>query len=630
MLDLGFFTVFSTTTALLLACWGLGRLLVPRTMVGSGWLWHLALRIGWGLLFLAGISATWFSGRFCYGTLIPLLQVLALGWWLRRNWKAGRQTSERPQWHQVVWVALVWPLCALFVSWQYVWNLPDGVRSLHSDLGYTVQLALGFPLAEASSHWSAALGSAAVDGSSTADVWYHWGPVWLAAGLGEVTRLPGLVLMYRMIASVLSFELLLLAAVLVQRLAGTGAPQALLAGAASLIGVQWIKMFGVLWFSEWLPYGALQHSRLSLWHHFPYQFEGMVILMAIAAWQYRQMALAALILYFAGLCAPHNVAVMGAATGTLLGVGVLLRRRDLWRPALGMVLVLLAAWGTLRWAFHVDLPKAPGQSLMVLEWQLLLGRMQGGIRDACVGLLLELLLLPGLIHLIRQPGNHEARVLGWLALCALFGSYFAYHLLRHVSDAFHFTMLAHAVLVMPISLWGWICLWQKSEGARRWVCVGAISLSAGMGLHDLWHDRSRDKPLPFTVAEMRDVKEKLEGRPMGYFAGSDRQWWISKYSTLASFLDARCVRLNSIASVDGDSHSKYYGATRPRELVPEKTGETQNEWSLRLAKRLNVRHVIETDEDPLPIELKSRTRQIAGGNHLRLYEVSPPEPSTAH
>ncbi|HEY1052953.1 MAG TPA: hypothetical protein VGE39_24455 [Prosthecobacter sp.] len=511
---------------------------------------------------------------------------------------------------------IVWPVCALIAGWQYDWSLPEGVRALHGDLGYAVQLSLGLPEAQASTQWAATLGSEA-----SADVWYHWAPVWLAAGLGKMTGLPGMVLMYRIVVAALTFALLLLAAALVRRLSGMRTFPALLAGAGSLVGVQWIKMFGVLWLSPWLPFGTLQHSRLSLLGQFSYQFEAMVVLMAITAWQFRQRGLAALLLYFAGLSSPHNVAVMGVAAATLFVLGVLLRRRHLWQPAAVMVLLLLAAWGTVKWVFHVDLPKAAEQSLFVFDGSILWGRVRAGILDAGVGLLLEALLLPGLVHLIRQKERPEAAALGWLALSALVGSYLAYHLLRHVSDSFHFTMLAHATLVMPVSLWGLACLWQRSTGARRPLYAAVAALSVLMGMHDLWHARSRDKALPYAMEDIGRVRDTLAGRPFGYFTDSDRQWWISKHGTLASFLEARCVRLNGIPAVDGDQHSQYYGAARPRELVPQQPGETAHDWSLRLARQLSIHHLLETDSDLLPADLKPRLRLVCAGKTLRLYEL---------
>ncbi|MGV3661829.1 MAG: hypothetical protein ACO1TE_16705 [Prosthecobacter sp.] len=617
-----FLTTWSVATAFLVASWALGRLLLPLMAGGREVLGAAALRLGWGLLFWAGCAATWLSGRFCYGSLVPLLQLGMRAWWL---WQARRASppvpAEKDYRLLLALLLIAWPVCALIAVWQYHWSLPEGFRALHGDLGYAVQLALGLPEAQASSHWAATLGSTAVAGAPTEDVWYHWAPVWLAAGLAKVTGLPAMVLMYRVMVAVLSFELLLLAAAMVRRLSGMRAAPALLAGAASLIGVQWIKMFGVLWLSPWLPFGTLQHSRLSLLHHFPYQFEAMVILMAITAWQFRQRGLAALLWYLAGLSSPHNVAVMGVAAGTLLGLGVLLRRRDLWQPAMAMVFLLLAAWGTLKWGFQVDLPKAAGQPLLVFDWRVLLGRLQAGVLDAGVGLLLQALLLPGLICLIRQKDRPEAAALGWLALSALVGSYLAYHLLRHVSDIFHLTMLAHAALVMPVSLWGLACLWQNSTGGRRILYASLITLSALMGMHDIWHARSRDKALPFATQEMDHVRAALAGRPFGYFTDSDRQWWISKHCTLASFLGSRCVRLNGIPAVDGDHHSQYYGAARPRELVPPQPHEADLEWSLRLARRLSVHHLLETGSDLVPDDLKPRLRLVCAGKTLRLYEL---------
>jgi hypothetical protein len=619
MLTTSIWTCVSAATVFLLLLWIVGWGLVPSGMVRGDELWSVALRIGSGLLFLSGVSATWFCGRFCYATLIPLIQVWVLSGWL---WRGKREPVERGGWRLLATLSVVWLCCVGFTSWQYDWELRDGVRALHGDLGYMVQHVMGFPEAAASSQWAATMGEAAVEGGTTVDIWYHWLPVWLGALIVKMTGLPGMVVLYRVLVAVLSFELVLLAAVMVRTLAGMSLGASLLTGAASIMGVQWIKMFGVLWMGEWLPWGTLQHSRLSLIGHFMYQCEGVVVLMTLAAWQQRQTWLALCLLYFAGLSSPHNVAALGVAAGTMLVLGAGMRRRELCKSAFVMIVTLLAAWGTLRFVFYVDLPKAAGQPLLVLDWRVLLGRFRAGVLDAGFGLGLEALLLPGLIYLVRQRDkNSRAAELGWLALSALVGSYLAFHLLRHVSDGFHFTMLSHAVLVMPVSIWGLSCL-CVSPGAKRVLCSGIIILSTLMGMHDVWHARSHEKALPYATEDMQAVKKALAGKPFGYFAHADRPWWISKHSTLAAFLESRCIRLNEITGVEGDHHSHYYGATRPHELVPRRSGEEPLDWSLRLAQRLSVRNVVEIEAEALPERLQQHLKLIYAGKTLRLYELT--------
>ena len=620
-------TEFAPASALMIACLILGVALVPREWAGGCILWLWAARLGSGVLALAGISGTYFSGRVCYASLIPLLQVAAVIIW---RWRAPREDTKVHLGNGrdfSLLMGISWAACLVLVNWQFESRMPDGgVRAFHSDLGYHAQLAIGLPEAKASSHWAATLGAAAVEGSATRDVWYHWAPVWLAAGVSHLLHVPEWVALYQVIGPVFVLALLMLAAAILRSMIeGLSIGASLLGGAASLLAVQWIRMFGVLWLGPVLPFGTVQHTRLSLVGHFPYQLEGIVIFMILAAWLRDQRWLAGLLIFAAGVSSPHNVAVLGVSAGTLLGVGILMRRRSLWQPALAMIGLLLSAWGTLHWGFGVDLPKAADQSILQLDWRVLLSRFRAGVLDAGIGLAFHLLLLPGLIILVwKEEGKRS--LLGWLALSAWLGSYMAFHLLRHVSDGFHFTMLAHAALVMPVSIWGLMTAFQEVSRGWRWLCLALVLICTGMGTHDLWHARERLTAMPYQGKDLRALRVSLKGRAVGYFAKTDRQWWISKHSTLASLLDVRCVRLNSLPSMDGDPYSRYYGARRPLELVPAREGELPAEWSLRFARRLGIRLILETDADPLPESIKTGAKVLHAGSTLRLFELPETEP----
>ena len=71
-------TEFAPASALMIACLLLGVALVPLEWAGGCMLWLLAARLGSGLLALAGISGTYFSGRICYASLIPIIQIGAV------------------------------------------------------------------------------------------------------------------------------------------------------------------------------------------------------------------------------------------------------------------------------------------------------------------------------------------------------------------------------------------------------------------------------------------------------------------------------------------------------------------------------------------------------------------------
>ena len=609
-------------TSFLALCFALGWVLVPRIWVSEGFLWASALRIGWALLFLAGCSATYFSGRFCCGTLTPVLQIGVLSYWALSKRQPVAATGEESSLRSLGLLGLLWIGCVVLAGWQFSKEMPGGaLRALHSDLGYAAQLVLGFSEAKASSIWSATMGAMATSESATVDVWYHWSPVWLASAIHGVFDVSAWEALYEVVAPVFLFELGLLSAAMIQVLTGLSIRVSLFAGGASLVGVQWIRMFGVLSFGEWFPSGTLQHTRLSLLGHFPYQYEAITLFLAATAWQHRRSGLCALLVFFVGLSSPHNLAVLGVAAGTLMGMGILLRRRDLWLPACVTVSLLLAAWATLTWGFNVGLPKAEGQSLLVYDWRALISRLQWGIGDVAIGLGIELLLLPGLVFLVQQSKQGNGAALGWLAFSALVGSYLAFHLMRHGGDSFHFTMLAHAAIVMPVSLWGITCWIHAAEGGKRVIFVSLMALCVTMGVHDIVHARVRVEALPCKSEEVDSVRKLLAGRPFGYFASGDRPFWISKHCTLASYLDARCTRLNGISSVDGDRNSQYYGMTRPRELVPLKEGENLLGWSRRLAARLGIQFILVIESDPLPEEMRAFVDLIFQGKELMLFQL---------
>lgn len=620
------FTALLCSTMLLVACWAVGDALLHFRRGRDELLAGLAMRTGWGLLFWTGVAATAVNGRICYGTWVPLLQGLVAAVGGRLMSDGQEPMREKMGLRQVVVIALGWLGTYALIFALFDWEMPGGgVRSLHSDLGYWAQLCRAVPEAGVSNGWAQVLGPE-LTAQHVKDDWYHWGPIWLAGALGMMTALPPLVLLLKVTAAVMAFTMILLSAAMVRLLARTGPATSLLAGAAALIGVQWIKMFGVLWLEAWLPYGTLQHSRLSVLAYHGYYAEGVLLLMIVTAWQLRLTLLAGVLVYLAGLSAPHNVAVLGTAAGTLMVGGAMLRRRHLWQPAGTAVVVLLLAWGTLKFGLGVDQSMAEGQSLFQPDAWILWKRFSDGCVDATLGFILELLLLPGLICLVRQEKDTQEGLLrsalGWLALSAIAGSYIGYHLLRHVSNVFHFTVLAHAVLVVPASIWGLLLAWRQGTVRwRRWGCVALVVLSTMMGLHDLAQAKKRGKAMPFEREEMEAVRKALAGRTVGYFATTDRQWWISKHGTLGAWLEARCLRLNRIEAVESDSFSQFYGGSVVEKAVPRMAEEDDLTWSLRLLRAVGGKHVLETSQDVIPAALKNKLRLICDGETLRLYEM---------
>ena len=188
-----------------------------------------------------------------------------------------------------------------------------------------------------------------------------------------------------------------------------------------------------------------------------------------------------------------------------------------------------------------------------------------------------------------------------------------------VSTRRHF---AHALLVLPVGFWGLARLAAHPTGPLRRAALAALIVSTGLGLYDLHAARDDGATTPCTLTDLARVQALLAGRPFGYFAAQDRNWWLSRHAFLAGLLDARAVRLNAIDSIDVKTQAaRFYGSARPLQLVPPHPGEAPAQWSLRLAQALGLHHLLEFTADPLPSELANTLRvelQVPG---LRVFAV---------
>jgi hypothetical protein len=114
----------------------------------------------------------------------------------------------------------------------------------------------------------------------------------------------------------------------------------------------------------------------------------------------------------------------------------------------------------------------------------------------------------------------------------------------------------------------------------------------------------------------------VQGQPLGYFAVLDRQWWISFNAPLGAVLESPILRLNSVYSRDHlHEFASFYGSGAPYVLVPKQAGEDDLQWSLRFARKLGIRYVLETDRDPLPEALRSQVKLVIKAGVLALFEL---------
>lgn len=606
-----------------------GAILVPRSTTGSCPLLWVAAALTSGLIFFNGVSATVMMGRFGFFSLPPLMQtVLAAAWWRAHRRSANADTVDSLR-NVLVPLAALLAGCALFACWYTSFTTADGaVRDIYGDLGYYGQLAMSLREAGHASLWSSTLGAALEESGGQMDVWYHWGSILLGTAVHEWTGRPSLSCLLFVGEIIMDFILIINAGAIVRSLTGWSGGHSLLAGAASVFAVVFLRVLVLLPQVSLIPFDVHHYYRVGLLTQFPYKADALPLLLATGAWLRGKDRLAFPVLFFAGFGAPHVFAAGGVMAGALLTAGILLRNPHLWRTAAVVIGVLLAAASVLAVGFGVTVPKSPDSQMLNVGFETIRSGLRTALLDSLTDLLLLAPVVPGIVHLMRStdgmggapPGRR--RVLGWMAICAVAGSYAAFHIFLGLADRSHFTTFTHIVMVMPVGMWGLASLASKSRGWRRYAAASMLVLCSVLGAADIGFSRSQVARAKWSVKDITVIRASLGDEPFGYFAKSDRNWWIPKHSTLASMLGVRCVRLNSIESVDKvGKTSRYYGSERPFVLVPREAGETEAQWSIRFARKLGVRRVLEIGDDKLPEEMRATVRPVASSGPLRLFEI---------
>lgn len=606
--------------------WVLGRIMLPGNAAGGTEWDRLPFRLIVGLAVSAALCAVWGLGRVNHLSLLAIAPMVSAVWFWRQLKPGGRLNPIGKQ----EWMNLSLALGCVFVWTRIFMPMVGGDGQLvrfNDDLGYYAQAAKSLPSAGVACVWTAALGEWCRAAGETADIWYHWGPIWLVSGLARLFDLPEMTVLLRTVAPALGFGLLLVSAHLVRRLTGCSVGWSLLGGAVSLIAVTVPSMSEPAWLARWVPGNAHPHFHPSLAYQFSYHFEALLVLGALAAILEKRTLLGAMLLFMAGVSAPHTVAGVGLVAGTLGGMALLLRKWWLLRFSVATVGLLILAWACVHFGFGVDMPKSEGSQFMDLRPSALLKNGWLGLRDFAVALLLALPLIPGFLYWHRHGRCELSRQLGWVAISALLGSYLAYHLLLPEGDRSHFTMYAHAIWVVPIGVWGLVG-WcangkQRIQSISAWLLIAVTAV----GLYESRGMLAMKSPLPVMESELQTLRGTLGKTRWGYFAERDRNWWIPQEATLAALLDSQCLRLNELPELDRESDAaKFYGAGRILDLVPRMEGESEIDWSLRLAARVGIGHVIETDSLRLPPDLKSRCKEVLTLSELRVYRL--PDPAT--
>ncbi len=602
---------------------GIGSLLVPKSALPTSWLHRSAAVFASGLIFIVGCLATWELGRVTYLTLIPLIQI-GLGAWSYR--KAGVPLSQPEAFPMSDKALLFGSVSAMIVLtwWMYPTANADGsLAYVNSDLGYFALMAKALPEAKVASIWAAAFGSATAESGESKDVWYHWGPIWLASGISRLSGLTTFTALLRVVIPLLNCLVVLSAASMVSLVTGWKFKKSLLAGFASILAVPLsITLVDKLLRSS-MPQTVLQHAHSTLGYMVSYKLEAVLVMATISAWYQRRLLLAAALLFFAGISAPHTVAIGGIMAGVFGVIGLIRRDAKQYRLAAAIIGILIAAWSTLKFGFGTGLPQSESAKFIILEPAVLVANIGAAALNIVIGIAVSGLAVPGIVHLLRakdEAATEETRLLGWLAVSALIGSYSAYHLLLPDGERFHFTMYAHAMLVMPIGFWGLVRMIQQEQSWSKYYGIAAMSLATCMGAYDQVDYRLEPVDVKCTLKDLAILRGELRGELFGYFSRKDRNWWITRHSVVGSMLDSRATRLNTL-EIDDLSRAKFYGSARPLQLLPVKPGEDELDWCLRLADKLKLKFLIEFDADPLPAEFSAKFREAVKVPGMRLLAI---------
>ena len=594
----------------------------------------LALLLAHGLVFTSSLAATVLLGRLSCFALPPLIQLGLLAWNLRRP---ARPSTEGPgatdpasrRASPLATIATI-AAVALLTCWDNALVIAGKLAPLNADLGYFALLAKGLPEAGVASFWAAALGPLTQAAGETQDLWYHWGSLWLVAAVARCTSLPELSCLLHIIDPALNASLVLASASVIQSLTRWSWHRCLLAGLASILAVSWPSLTGLGSLASLISGDLRQHVHPALYGMFSYKFEAVLVFGALSAWLHQRRSQAAWLLAFAALSAPHVFAVGGLAGGMLGLFALAARSVPRIHLATVIIVLLLSSWAVLHFGFGVSLPKTAETRFFNPAPAALLTGTGQAVKDTLLGVLLALPLLPGLRKLkhLRQPDTCPAAMAeatgDWarLALGSLVGSYFAYALLLPEGDRAHFTMVAHAFLVFPVAFWGLCAGASHGSAITRRFFLALLLLTTSFGVVDRLSSRSWAANGRHDAAPLQQAAALLQGQPWGYFASSDRNWWISQHAILAGALNARCIRLNLIPSRDTTTDAaRFYGSSRPLDLNPRLASDSDAAWALRLATHLGIKYLLVPEPNAVPTDFLSQTQEILRSTTWSLHRL---------
>jgi hypothetical protein len=613
----------------LFLCWAVGLMLVPRRSLAGSKLMHLAVVLGSGLLWISSIGSVITLGRWCYLAIIPIFQVIWVALWHWRG-ERGQEPEQKEKWtgKEICLIAAICAGAAILFHVPYHRYFEGGtLLEGHQDHGYFVQQVIAIPEAGVANMWGPVLGPKASEATGGRDLWYHWGPTFVATLVQKATGLPGYHALMDVSVSVMNIILVLLAGAMIGTMVRAPVGWLVLAGAISLVATQLMMMPGVSnGLVGLLKSRAILHTKTTLAVYFTYKFESMVLFAAALAWLGKSRALAFILLISAAISAPHTVAAMGAAAGVFAAGALLLRKGAAFRWAAGVIVGLLVGVLMVK-VLGSEVAGGVGQKAVSFGWKEFSLVLTLGLREMLWSVLLSAVSLPGILHLIRARdavATAEMRMMGWLALSGVVGSCWAAHLLEQLfkmADRYHVMIFIQVVLVMPMGIWGLVRIMSLSVGMRRVTALALLIASLGMGVHDLWVPLFRRIPTRWQTEDLARVREILQGQPLGYWGTSDGGWWFSKHGVLGSMLGSRILRINPLATERDSNASQFYGYSVPLKMLPPDGDENLREWATRFARKVGVEYVAEIGLDTLPVGIRQRSDEVFNGPGLRVYRL---------
>lgn len=605
----------------------LGWVLVPRTLLPGPKMLRLAVMLTSGMVFVQGFIATVCFQRMSYFAGLSLCQ-LFLAAWFRSRRALSESVPVTEQWtrREIAGLAFVSGLLLLFFHLPFRYTDGEGqIFRMHEDMGYFVDMVVALPESKAANAWSIFMGNQTTEAIGVQDVWYHWGSLFLAVGIRSVTFLSAAQALMVVTNSVLNFLLIISAGALASSVLRLSTLRALLMGGAMITAVNVLRSATLMdLLMHWLPFDNFHHLRVPVALTLPYKFEGILVFTSLALWQSQRSALALGMIYVAACSAPHTVAVVGVSAAPLALLGLLRRDASMFKTGALSVTTALAGWATVHFIFQASLPLNTGNGVSLITVQKLFDAVKFGALDSVVTLLLSAILMVGVFFLIRgktPKSTHQTKMLGWLSLCGLAGACVALHAMT-LADRFHVVLMTHALLVMPVGACGLLGMALSSSKWPRLVAISLLAAAVAMGCQTILRPALRRDPEAWNMAHIATIRQHLAGQPVGYFSVQDRPWWIPKNAMLGGHLESRIVRLNPI-----DQRASIFFSAQafniPLVWLPPEPGEKAFTWSIRLARKLGIHHLLETPDDKLPKSVKALCKPIAESGGLVLYELLP-------